>query len=203
MPVTLWRGRISGITNIFDYQWVISIWISSKDLMQLWKKIFIKWNFQLFFPGRISSMGCSTGWRVYAKCQVPWKNSNKKGQFGDSFPPPFQLAPVCLLKGSRCLPHLVVSSTSLTEDKLGFWNGLFLFFDLIYGLPFCEKTTNIARDAPCFFSVTSTTSPRQNIFLLAMYVHKYFCSDNSVVCLNKNMYIFNSVLGYITNTSSR
>lgn len=36
----------------------------------------------------------------------------------------------------------------------------------------------------------------------AMYVHKYFCSDNSVVRLNKNVYIFNSVLGYITNTSS-
>lgn len=85
--------------------------------------------------------------------------------------------------------------------------GSFLFFTLFYGLSFCQKQLPVMHvmhhaTAPCYCTVTSTTSPRQTIFLLAMYVHKYFCSDNSVVSLNKNMYIFNSALGYITNTSS-
>lgn len=38
--------------------------------------------------------------------------------------------------------------------------------------------------------------PKTEPFLLAMYVHRYFCSDKSVICLNKNMYIFRG-LGYI------
>lgn len=45
----------------------------------------------------------------------------------------------------------------------------------------------------CIYHLSNT-----DFFLLAMYVHKYFCSDNSVICLNKNMYIFR-VLGCITN----
>lgn len=138
-------------------------------------------------------MGCSTGWRVYAKCQVPWRN--KKGQFGASF------LPTCMFDKRLPLPA-DRSGLSLTAEKLDFWTGLFLSFTLIYGLSFCQ--TNYQQCTWCITLLDhhNLASPQDRaFFLLAMYVHKYFCSDNSVGCLNKNMYIFNRALSYITNNS--